>query len=268
MHACDWTASGYLTIGDARLHYACLGPRPDECPTLVMLHEGLGSIELWRDFPAELQAATGLGVFLYSRQGYGRSTPVTLPRPFDYHVSEAVDVLPRVLDAIGLRRGLLVGHSDGATIAALHAAHVRDDRVAGIVLMAPHFFVEDVAVEGVKRALSAYEAGPLRARLARYHDDVDGAFHGWNDTWRNPDFRNWSIEADLDRIVTPVLAIQGQGDEYGTLKQFDPLRDRVKGAFTELVFEDCGHIPFLDKPTETVAAITRFADSCGLITGH
>lgn len=268
MTTCDWTASGYLTIDGVLLNYACLGPRPGERPTLVLLHEGLGSIELWRDFPAQLQAATGLGVCLYSRQGYGRSAPVKLPRPFDYHVTEAVDVLPKLLDAIGLKRGLLVGHSDGATIAALHAAHIHDMRIAGIVLMAPHFFVEDIAVEGVKRALHAYETGPLRARLARYHDDVDGAFHGWNDTWRNPDFRSWSIEADLDRITTPVLAIQGRGDEYGTLKQFDPLRDRVRGGYVELVLEECGHIPFFDKPAETVAAITCFAGANGLITAR
>jgi pimeloyl-ACP methyl ester carboxylesterase len=268
MSACDWSASGYLSIDGVRLEYACLGPRPDERPTLVLLHEGLGSIALWRDFPAELQAATGLGVFLYTRQGYGRSTPVILPRPFDYHLKEAVDVLPKVLDAIGVTRGMLVGHSDGATIAALHAAHFPDSGIAGITLMAPHFFVEDIAVEGVKRALAAYEGGPLRARLARYHDDVDGAFHGWNDTWRNPDFRGWSIETDLDRIVTPVLAIQGRGDEYGTLKQFDPLRERLRGAYRERILDDCGHIPFMDKPDETIAAIADFARSNGLITAH
>lgn len=268
MPAFDWAASGRLKIDNVELDYACLGPAPAERPTLVLLHEGLGSIDLWRDFPQRLQVATGLGIFLYNRQGYGRSTPVTLPRPFDYHTKEAIDVLPQVLDAIGLRRGLLIGHSDGATIAALHAAHVPDARITGIVLMAPHFFVEEVAIEGVKRALAAYEAGPLRVRLARYHDDVDGAFHGWNDTWRNPDFRDWSIEADLNRITVPVLAIQGQDDDYGTLKQFDPLREHVKGLFDELVLEECGHSPFVDKPDETSSAVRHFAAATGLLTGY
>jgi pimeloyl-ACP methyl ester carboxylesterase len=265
MTTCAWTASGTLMIDAVRLEYACLGPAPDKAPTLVLLHEGLGSIALWRDFPSRLQAETGLGVFVYSRQGYGRSDPIVLPRPFDYHAIEAVDVLPKVLDAIGLVRGLLVGHSDGATIAALHAARIRDPRLAVIVLMAPHFFVEQEAVDGVARANAAYAAGGLRERLARYHDDVDGAFHGWSDTWGDPAFRTWSIEADLDAIDVPVMAIQGEGDDYGTLAQFEPLRERVKARFEPIALADCGHVPFLDQPELTRAAIGRFCQTVGLL---
>lgn len=260
-----WTASGTLVIDAVRLEYACLGPAPEKAPTLVLLHEGLGSIALWRDFPAHLQAATGLGVFVYSRQGYGRSDPIVLPRPFDYHAIEAVDVLPKILDAIGLERGLLAGHSDGATIAALHAARVRDPRIAGLVLMAPHFFVEQEAVDGVARAVAAFEAGGLRDRLARYHDDVNGAFRGWSDTWGDPAFRTWSVEADLDAIDVPVMAIQGEGDDYGTLAQFEPLRGRLKMEFEPIAFAACGHVPFLDQPGPTLAAISRFCQTVGLV---
>lgn len=264
MALASWTASGTVSIDGVRLEYACLGPEPERAPTLVLLHEGLGSIALWRDFPAQLQAATGLGVFAYSRQGYGRSDPINLPRPFDYHAIEAVDVLPKILAAIGLTRGILIGHSDGATIAALHAGRVRDPRIGGIVLMAPHFFVEPVAVAGVARAVAAYETGGLRERLARYHNDVNGAFLGWSDTWGNPAFRSWTIEADLNAIDVPVLALQGEGDEYGTLRQFEPLRKRLRVPFEPVALADCGHVPFLDQPEETLAAISRFCRMVGL----
>lgn len=263
MQAADefgWNAAGFMEIGGTRLEYACLGPAPDMAPTLVLLHEGLGSVALWRDFPAKLQAMTGLGVFMYSRRGYGRSDPIVLPRPFDYHEIEAVEVLPQLLDRIGLRRGLLVGHSDGATIAALHASRVQDRRVEGLVLMAPHFFVEQEAVDGVERARLAYVTGDLRDRLARHHDDVDGAFLGWNDTWRNPAFRTWSIETAIDTIRVPVLAIQGRADQYGTLAQLTPLADRLTTPFEPLVLDDCGHVPFLEQPDATLAAIVAL---CG-----
>ena len=181
---------GFLELGDQRLEYRMIGPRPHAAPTIVLLHEGLGSVAIWGDFPDQLAAATGAGVFAYSRAGYGRSSPSTLPRPVSFMHDEAREVLPRVLDAIGFRRGSLVGHSDGASIATIYAGSVQDHRVRGLVLMAPHFFTEDMGVAEIARAKGAFEQGDLRSKLARLHADVDNAFRGWCDAWLDPDFRH------------------------------------------------------------------------------
>ena len=170
---------GFLDLGAMRLEYRMIGARPDAAPTLVLLHEGLGSVGVWGDFPENLAAATGAGVFAYSRAGYGRSSPAKLPRPVSFMHDEARAVLPRVLDAIGLRRGLLVGHSDGASIAAIYAGSVQDHRVRGLALMAPHFFTEDIGIAEIARAKAAFEQGNLRAKLKRLNDDPDNAFHNW-----------------------------------------------------------------------------------------
>src|SRR5262247_2214345 len=170
---------GMLDIGAMRLEYRMIGPRPHEAPTIVMLHEGLGCVGLWGDFPDQLQTATGAGVFVYSRAGYGRSSPVKLPRPLTFMHDEARAVLPKVLDAIGFRRGLLLGHSDGASIAAIYAGTIQDHRVRGLVLMAPHFFTEDMGIAEIARAREAYASGDLRQKLARWHAEVDNAFKGW-----------------------------------------------------------------------------------------
>src|SRR5262245_11887423 len=170
-----------------------IGPHPDTAPTIVMLHEGLGSVGLWGEFPDKIAAATGAGVFLYSRAGYGKSTGAKLPRSTAFMNEEACEVLPRILDAIGFRRGLLLGHSDGASIAAIYAGSVQDHRVRGLVLIAPHFFTEDMGIAEIARAKEAYATTDLRARLARWHDDVDNAFRGWNDAWLDPAFRAWDI---------------------------------------------------------------------------
>src|SRR5262245_63275233 len=178
---------GMLDIGAMRLEYRMIGARPHEAPTIVMLHEGLGCVGLWGDFPDQLQTATGAGVFVYSRAGYGRSSPVKLPRPLSFMHEEARDVLPKVLDAIGFRRGLLVGHSDGASIAAIYAGSVQDHRVRGLTLIAPHFFTEDMGIAEIARTRAAFEAGPLRAKLARWHADPDNAFHSWCGPWLDPE---------------------------------------------------------------------------------
>ncbi len=170
--------SGFLRIGTSDLEYRMIGPPPDEAPTIVMLHEGLGSIGLWGDFPEKLQAATGAGVFVYSRAGYGASTPTRLPRPLDYMQIEAFDVLPKLLEEIGFRRGILVGHSDGASIAAIYAGGVGDHRVRAIALIAPHFVVEEISVASIAEIKTAYETTNLREKLARWHKDVDNAFYG------------------------------------------------------------------------------------------
>src|SRR6266545_6928772 len=168
--------SGFLTVGAAHLEYRMIGPSPESAPVIVMLHEGLGSAGLWGDFPEKLQAATGVGVFVYSRAGYGNSTPVKLPRPLDYMHVEALDVLPKLLAKIGFRRGLLLGHSDGASIAAIYAGGVQDHRIRGVAMIAPHFVVEDISVKSIAGIKQAYETINLRSKLKRWHRDVDNAF--------------------------------------------------------------------------------------------
>ena len=204
-----------------------IGPAPDQAPTIVMLHEGLGSAGLWGDFPEQLQAATSTGVFVYSRAGYGASTPVNLPRPLDYMHVEALDVLPKLLDQIGFRRGLLLGHSDGASIAAIYAGGTGDHRVRGIALIAPHFVVEDISVASIAAIKQAYETTDLRARLSRWHSDVDNAFYGWNGAWLDPKFRDWDISDYLAYIRVPVAIVQGADDQYGTIRQIEIAAGRM-----------------------------------------
>lgn len=254
----DWTTTGRLTAAGRSLEYACHGPSPETAPTLIMLHEGLGSLGLWRDLPARLAEATGFGVMAYSRAGYGQSDPADLPRPLDYMTREAVEVLPQVLDAIGFRRGVLMGHSDGATIAAIYAGSVPDHRVRGLILMAPHFFTEEKGLAAIAEARRAYEEGDLRERLARHHRDPDNAFYGWNDAWLDPGFRNWNVADVIDYIRVPVLAIQGCDDQYGTLAQIEELETRSYAPVETLILDDCRHAPHQDQPEAVIATVAEF----------
>ena len=251
-------APGLMRIGANDLEYRMVGPAPAQAPTLVLLHEGLGSIALWRDFPERLAAATRTGVLAYSRAGYGASTPAALPRPLTYMHDEALDVLPRVLETAGIRRGLLVGHSDGASIAALHAGRVRDERIAGISLIAPHFFVEDVSVASIRDAKAAYETGGLREKLARWHGDVDCAFRGWCDAWLDPAFRDWDISDALADICVPIQIIQGSEDQYGTLRQIRAAEERCGCPPEVRILPGIGHSPHREAPDATLAAIADF----------
>jgi pimeloyl-ACP methyl ester carboxylesterase len=253
--------TGFLTINTANLEYRMLGPAPADAPTIVMLHEGLGSSALWGDFPEKLQAATGAGVFLYSRAGYGASTPVQLPRPVDYMHTEAQDVLPQLLDQIGFRRGLLVGHSDGASIAAIYAGSHQDHRVEGVVLIAPHFIVEDVSVTSIARIKTAYETTELKTKLARWHRDVDNAFYGWNGAWLNPEFRNWDISEYLAYIRVPVAILQGVNDEYGTMRQVEIAQEECYCPVDVTVIPGAGHQPHREAPGATLDAIGEFANA-------
>lgn len=253
-----WAASGRFEVGGKSLEYACHGPPPDDAPTLVLLHEGLGCVALWRDFPSRLINATGWGVFVYSRAGYGKSDWAELPRPLDYMTIEAMEVLPDVLDAIGFKNGVLVGHSDGATIAAIHAGLCDGQRVKGVILMAPHFFTEEMGLTEIAKAKTAYEAADLSVKLSKYHHDPDNAFFGWNDSWLHPDFRQWNVEAVIDQIQVPVLAIQGQQDQYGTLAQIEVIERRCPAPVEKLVLEACRHSPFLDQEAEVIDAMSRF----------
>ena len=249
-----------LVVAGTKLEYRWAGPPPEQAPTLVLLHEGLGSAGLWRNFPEKLSTATGLGVCSYSRAGYGGSDPDPPPWPLSYMERHARQVLPQVLDAIGFRRGLLVGHSDGASIAALHAGRVGDPRVRGAVLMAPHFFVEDLCIEAIREARVAYEQGELRARLQRHHGpNVDNAFYGWNIAWLDPDFRRWDIRDALRGIRVPLLLLQGLADPYGTRAQADAAQEFCAARVDVHLMEGVGHAPWREAETETLALIRAFA---------
>ncbi len=236
------------------------GPRG--ATSILLLHEGLGCVGLWRDWPAELAERTRCPVFAYSRLGYGASDPVPLPRPLDYMEREAAGDLPRVLDALALDHVVLVGHSDGASIALVHAAldgERSSPRVAGIVLLAPHLFAEDLSVASIARAKEAFATGDLRARLAKWHGaNVEGAFRGWNDAWLDPEFRKWNLERFVPRVRVPILVVQGEDDEYGTLAQVDAIERSARVPVETLVLPACGHAPQKDAREPTTAAIVRF----------
>jgi len=235
-----------------------IGPRPDKAPTLVMLHEGLGCVGLWGDFPDKLQKVTGCGVFVYSRAGYGKSSPVPLPRPLSYMHDEARGVLPKLLDAIGFQRGLLIGHSDGASIAAIYAGSHQDHRIGGLVLMAPHFFTEDMGIKAIEEAKKAYEAGDLKPRLAKWHADVDNAFKGWNGAWLDPDFRKWDITEFLAYIRVPVLIVQGENDQYGTVKQIEIAEQECYCPVEVALLKGSKHSPQREAPDATLKAMSDF----------
>jgi pimeloyl-ACP methyl ester carboxylesterase len=226
-------------------------------PTLVFLHEGLGSVALWKDFPARVADATGCPVLVYSRAGYGRSSPAPLPRATDYMHVEALTVLPALLDQLGITDPVLVGHSDGASIALLHAGS-SGRPVRALVALAPHVFVEDMSIASIDEVRRQYETTDLREKLARRHADPDAAFRGWNDIWLAPAFRSWNIEACLPGVRCPLLLIQGRDDEYGSAAQLDAIERQVGGEVTRIELADCRHSPHRDQPEATLAAIADF----------
>jgi pimeloyl-ACP methyl ester carboxylesterase len=252
--------TGFLTIGASDLEYRMIGPAPQDAPTIVMLHEGLGSAGLWGDFPEKLQAATSTGVLVYSRAGYGASTPAKLPRPLDYMHVEALEVLPKLLDRIGFRRGLLLGHSDGASIAAIYAGGVPDHRVRGVAMIAPHFIVENVSVDSIAGIKQAYETTNLKTKLARWHSDVDNAFYGWNGAWLDPRFRDWDISEYLAYIRVPVAILQGADDQYGTIRQIEIAREECYCPVDVTMLPGAGHSPHREAPEAALDAISEFAD--------
>jgi pimeloyl-ACP methyl ester carboxylesterase len=248
-----------IAIDGVGIETRWIGSAAGGAPTLVMLHEGLGCIASWGHFPERLAETTGCGVFLYSRAGYGGSDPCLLPRPLRYMHDEALQVLPKLLDAVALRRGFLLGHSDGASIAAIHAGGIQDHRVRGLVLLAPHFFVEEMCIRAIERARGAFEAGDLRARLVKLHgSNVDCAFHGWNGAWLDPEFRRWDIREHLAYIRVPILIAQGAEDPYGTVAQLDAAQEETYCPVEIELLEGCGHAPHYEKPAETLAAVSGF----------
>jgi pimeloyl-ACP methyl ester carboxylesterase len=250
--------AGMLRIGSAELEYRMIGPLPHEAPTLIMLHEGLGSVGQWGDFPDRLATATSTGVFVYSRAGYGQSSPVPLPRPLTYMHDEALEVLPKLLDAIGFRRGLLVGHSDGASIATIYAGGVQDLRIRGLSLIAPHFVAEDVSIAAIAAAKRSFESTDLREKLARWHKNVDVAFRGWNEAWLDPEFRNWDIAESLAYIRVPVQIVQGEADQYGTLHQIEIAEEECYCPVDVTILPGIGHAPQREAPNRTLIAVSDF----------
>ena len=234
---------------------------PDEPPAagadpVGLLHEGLGSVSMWRDFPAALASRARRRVMAYSRFGHGQSDRPASPHTVAFMHDEAA-LLPAVLDAAGITRAILFGHSDGGSIAIIASAH-DPARVATLILEAPHVFVEDISVASIERTTASYRTGDLRARLGRHHRDVDAAFHGWSDVWLDPAFREWNLEALLPRVTCPALLIQGEQDEYGTLAQVEAIVRQSTGPVQRLVLEQCGHSPHRDQPETVLAAASRF----------
>jgi len=245
-----------------QLEVAWVGRDDADAPLMVFLHEGLGSVSMWRDFPQRLCEAAGLRGLVWSRAGYGRSTPRAPHERWgvDFMHEQARVWLPALMRALGVdaarARPWLLGHSDGGSIALIHAASF-PEHVAGLVVLAPHIFVEDVSVSSIERARLTYETTDLRDRLARHHDDPDSAFRGWNDIWLDPAFRNWSIVDLLQRVRVPVLAIQGEDDEYGTMRQIDGIAEHAPDVRL-LKLARCGHSPQRDAPQAVMEAVTGF----------
>jgi pimeloyl-ACP methyl ester carboxylesterase len=251
----------FVTIRERRLEVGRIAaPRPGG-PTLVFLHEGLGSLSMWRDFPQQAVTTTGCAAVAYSRYGHGQSEVLREPRTVDYMHVEALEVLPELLGRLGVRDPVLVGHSDGASIALVYAAGRIE--VRGLVLMAPHVFVEDLSVKSIAEAKTAFETTDLPQRLARHHADADKTFRGWNDIWLDTDFRAWNIEETLPRVHCPILAIQGFDDEYGTMAQLEAIGAQAGGAVELLRLTDCRHSPHRDQPQVVIEAMTRFIERLG-----
>jgi len=245
-----------VTVGGIRLETLRFEPRSSEFPTLVLLHEGLGSVAHWKDFPRRIAAETGLSVFVYSRYGHGESDRLEEKRTVEYMHYEAEVVLPRLLKEVGIERPLLLGHSDGGSIALIYAGKFPDSP-RGLILEAPHVFVENLSVESIAKAKIAYQTTDLPSRLGRYHRHVDATFWGWNNIWLDPRFRSWNIESYLDSIVCPILLLQGIDDEYGTIEQVEAIRKRIPSTQVQLL-ANCGHAPHRDQQELTMNHIAHF----------
>ena len=253
----DFTKETFvLNVQNRRLEVQRIAAAGAHEPSLVFLHEGLGSISHWKDFPARVADASGCPITIYSRYGSGNSDLLTEARAVTYMQDEALHTLPDLLARLRIENPILVGHSDGASIALIHAAV--HDRVRGLVLLAPHVFVEELSVASIAEAKVKFQTTNLPEKLARHHRDADRTFWGWNDIWLHPDFRRWNIEEYLPRIQCPILIIQGLDDQYGTITQVEAIRQQVGGPVEVLPLADCRHSPQRDQPEAVLAAITKF----------
>ena len=248
----------FLTIAEQQIEFERIPGAVNVAP-LVLLHEGLGSVAMWRDFPKALAAASSRTVVLYSRLGYGKSDPLDGPRTQRFMHDEAWETLPALCESLKLKNPVLLGHSDGGSIALLYAARYP---VSGLVLLAPHVKVEPISLQGIEEARQAYVSTDLRAKLSAYHDDVDGAFRGWNDIWLHPDFATWNIEAEVAEIAAPILAIQGESDNYGTLEQIESIKRHATESHVKLLkLPNCGHVPQRDQRDIVLSATVSFLAS-------
>lgn len=248
----------FLEINGTRLECRWIGPGPEAAPTIVFLHEGLGSVSTWRDFPDALAAATGCGALVYSRAGYGASDPVPLPRPVRFMHDEA-QVLHEVLSRAGVRRSILLGHSDGASIALIAAGTAPIPGLRALVLEAPHVFAEPHGLRSIAKIADVYRTTDLRERLKRHHGaNVDTAFRGWNDVWLHPDFRAWDIENVLPGVTVPTLVVQGEDDEYGTWTHVESIERLAGGPVQTMRMPRCGHAPHAEQREPVLAAMARF----------
>lgn len=245
-----------ISVAGHALEYAWIGRPGGALPTLVFLHEGLGSIRQWRDFPQNVARATGCRALVYDRYGYGNSDVLREARVgAEFMHDGALNELPELLENLEIENPILVGHSDGASIALIHAGTYP---VRGVAVMAPHVFIEDICVESITKAAAAFETSGLKAGLAKYHRNAAKTFHLWADAWLDPAFRKWNIEEYLPRIKCPVLAIQGEADEYGTMAQLDAIKAQAGGPCELLKLPDCGHSPHRDQPEKVLNAVSDF----------
>tara|TARA_R110001599_G_scaffold258951_4_gene459228 strand:+ start:201 stop:992 length:792 start_codon:yes stop_codon:yes gene_type:complete len=253
------TVDNIVTIAGLQIETRIIGDFTPQKPVLIFLHEGLGCIALWQDFPGLLCERLGLAGLVYSRAGYGGSSPCPLPRPLDYMEREAEDVLPQLIEHFGISRFILVGHSDGASIALIYSGSGELPPPEAVIAMAPHVFCEDISIEGITAAKIAYETGHLKWKLERFHGvNIEYAFRGWSDAWLNPRFRKWSIEKFLPAITAPILVIQGRNDRFGTTAQIEATENSVAGPFEKLLLNDCGHNPWHEKPDDVLSKIETF----------
>ena len=254
--------SGFVTVEGIKLECRHIFfDRKKEAPTLVFLHEGLGCVDLWRDFPENLCRSLGLNGFIFSRQGYGKSDPVSLPRPIDFMHHEALNILSPCFDAAKIDSAILIGHSDGGSSALINAGGVKDPRVKAITTIAAHVFNEELTVKSIQKAKIGYESTNLRQRLKKYHGtNVDCAFWGWNEVWLNPKFQDWNIEEFLPIIEVPVLILQGSEDQYGSQAQVMAIQNGLSCPNETVIIEKAQHSPHLEKQNETIRSIVTFMD--------
>lgn len=248
----------FVVVQGHRIEYEFIHASAGKGPVIVFLHEGLGSLSMWKDFPSRVAHATGCDALVYSRYGYGQSDPLTAPRRVDFMHDEALNALPELLDELAVEEPILFGHSDGASIALIHAGGSKRP-TAGMILMAPHVMVEDISIKSIQAAKQTYATTDLRDKLGRYHAHPDSAFRGWNDIWLDPEFRAWNIEEFVPRISCPILAVQGEDDEYGTMEQIERIA-RLAPDVDLLKLTDCRHSPHRDQPEAVIEAATRFID--------
>ncbi len=249
----------FLEVDHHQIEYHWHGPPPNQATTLVFLHEGLGSVSMWKQFPQQLADAVGCGALVFSRTGYGASSACDLPRPLDFMQIEGCTVLPAILDALAVKSFILIGHSDGASIALIYAGNQPTEGLRGVIVEAPHLFVEELGLRSIEKAREAYLKGSLRQRLAPYHQtNVDTAFWGWNDAWLNSEFAKWNITQYVANIRVPILSLQGEQDPYGSKEQVDSIETVSPSEVQTVMLKNCAHTPHREQGRLTLETMSQF----------